>query len=274
MITLVMIIPVIMVLSTSFSPQQEVLKYGMRFFPTTGISLESFEYVLKASDGFIRSYAVTAFVTVVGTLLSMVVTCITAYGLSKNEMPGRKFIFLMFFFTMLFSGGLIPGFIVVNSVGLYNTVWALIVPGLMSIWYMILMVNFYQSIPASLEQSARIDGANDIVILLKIVLPLSLPSIATISLFYAVAYWNQWFASIIYTNKPALKTLQVLIKDMISSVDFAAMFGTAIDPSTSPPPGLMIKCAAVVITILPIMLVYPSLQKYFVKGVMVGAVKG
>lgn len=274
LVSLSMIIPVIMVVSTSFSPQKEVLKYGMRFIPTTGISFESFEYVFGAAEGFMRAYGITLFVTVVGTCLSLIITCMSAYGLSKNAMPGRKFLFFFCFFTMLFNGGLIPGFMVVRNVGLYNTIWALIVPSVMSIWYMILMINFFQSIPASLEESAKIDGANDIVVLVRIMIPLSLPSIATIALFYAVGYWNQWFASVIYTNKPALRTLQVLIKDMISSIDFAAMFGITIDPSVPPPPGLMVKCAAVVVTMFPIMVLYPFLQKYFVKGVMVGAVKG
>ena len=273
-ITLVILIPMMMVFSTSIAPEREVLKYGMRVIPTTGISLDSYEYILGASRGFVRAYGVTIFETVIGTFISVLITSLTAYPMSKMDMPGRKPLFFFFFFTMLFSGGLIPTFMVVKSVGLYNSIWSMIIPGAMSVWYMILLCNFFSSLPASIEESATIDGANDIVILFQIALPLSLPAMATISLFYAVGYWNQWFPPVIYINDSAKWPLQVLLRDMIHSVDFGAMFGVVYDPISPPPPNMTVKCSAIVVAMLPIMMVYPFLQKYFAKGVMVGAVKG
>jgi putative aldouronate transport system permease protein len=195
-----------------------------------------------------------------------------AYPMSKYEMPGRKFFFMYCFFTMLFSGGLIPTFMVVRGVGLYNKVWALIIPSAMNVWYMILLTNFFTSIPMELEESARIDGASNFRILRQIILPLSLPALATIGLFYAVIYWNSWFAAVIYMSDSSKYPMQTLLRQLLYSSFSNTMEVDA--TNIIEPPDTTVRSAAIVVTTFPILLVYPFVQKYFVKGVMIGAVKG
>ena len=272
LVTLSMVLPLLMVLSTSFAPEAEVIKYGLRIVPTTGIALDSYKYIFQASSGFISSFWVSIFITAVGTAIGLVVTCLMAYPMSKYEMPGRKLFFMYCFFTMLFSGGLIPTFMVVRAVGLYNSIWALIIPSAMNVWYMILMTNFFASIPDSLEESATIDGATNLQILIKIMIPLSLPAIATISLFYAVMYWNSWFPAVIYLNDRSKYPMQTLLRELLYS-----SFGNLMEIDATnivEPPGTSVRSAAIVVTTFPIICVYPFVQKYFVKGVMIGAVKG
>jgi len=268
-----MVIPILMVFSTSLAPEVEVLRYGMRILPTTGLSLDSYRYILLGAEGFARALWVSVIVTALGTVLSMTMTCLIAFPMSKFQLPGRKPIFLYCFFTMLFHGGLIPTFFVVKAVGLLDSIWSLIIPSLMSVWYMILLSNFFGSIPASLEESAVIDGANDLWVLTRIVLPLSLPAIATIGLFTAVGFWNSWFPAVIYINDRDKYPMQTILREMLYSLNYSSVLGATIEDAKEPP-SAAVRSAAIVVATLPIVLVYPFLQKHFVKGVMVGAVKG
>jgi putative aldouronate transport system permease protein len=268
-----MVVPILTVVSTSLAPEAEVIRYGMRIVPTTGLSLESYRYILLGASGFARALWVSVTVTSAGTVLSMIVTCLMAYPMSKFHVPGRKAVFLYCFFTMLFHGGLIPTFFVVRGIGLLNSLWALIVPSLMSVWYMILLSNFFASIPASLEESAVNDGANDLWVLARIVLPLSLPAIATIGLFTAVGFWNSWFPAVIYINDRGKYPMQTILREMLYSLSYGTVLSATIE-DTREPPSTAVRSAAIVVATLPIALVYPFIQKHFVKGVMIGAIKG
>jgi len=216
--------------------------------------------------------------TVLGTLINVICTSMLAYPLSKKYLPLRNFWTLFIVFTMFFGGGLIPSYLLVNSLGLINTIWALILPGAISAWNMIIMRNFFQSLPDDLEESAKIDGANDLIILFRIVLPISLPIVATVTLWYAVGHWNAWFDSLLYSQKEDKMVLQLMLYRMIvmGSLQFMEESGTGTvmnDAGFKPTP-FVIQAAAIMVTSLPIICLYPFLQKYFMKGIMVGSLKG
>lgn len=221
-----------------------------------------------------RAYMNTVFVTVVGTTLSLLLTILTAYPLSKSRLRGRSFFTMLFYFTMLFSGGLIPTYLVIRDLGMIDSLWSLILPRLVSVYNMLLMINFFKSIPDGLEESATIDGANDLTILVRIILPLSMPILATLTLFYAVSYWNIWFDAIMYLNSNRHFPLQLVLRDIVQSVDMTYVGGGGGDFTMSDTTIQSVRLATIVVAILPIMMVYPFLQKYFVKGVMIGAIKG
>lgn len=221
-----------------------------------------------------RAYLNTLFITIVGTLLSLLLTILTAYPLSKQRLTGRTFFTMLFYFTMLFSGGMVPTYLVIRDLGLIDSLWALILPKLVSVYNMLLMINFFKSIPQGLEESATIDGANDMKILLRIILPLSMPILATLTLFYAVGYWNSWFDAVLYINRTRNFPLQLVLRDIVQSVDLSYVGGGGADFSMSDTTIQSVRLATIVVAIVPIMAVYPFLQKYFVKGVMIGAIKG
>lgn len=233
-------------------------------------SLQTYRFVL-ANPRIPRAYLNTIFITVVGTGISMVLTTMGSYVLSKKYLPGRKVLTLFVVITMLFSGGLIPFYLTVRAVGLIDTIWALIFPSVISSYNMIIMRNFLMTIPASIEESAQIDGARHFTILTRIYLPLSLPVLATITLFYAVGYWNAVFNAIIFLNKPDYHPLQVILREVLimarSDLLLFEDFRLNIPVET-------VKMALIVITVAPIIMIYPFLQKYFVKGVLMGSIKG
>lgn len=276
LIGLSMLLPFLFVLSSSVTPEKEILSKGMVLLPSTGLSLKSFQFILREGTGIPRAYAVTVFVTAAGTVLSLLATAMLAYGLTKRDLPGRKLMTFAILFTMLFGGGLIPTYMVVKSVGLINSIWALIIPGLISVWNMLVLMSFFESLPDSLEEAAIMDGCHDLSIFARIVLPLSLPALASIGLFYAVAYWNAWFNAVIYINDKSLWPLQLILRQVLTVLDFNVVGGSSYldDVHMVPPPSLSVKSATIAITTLPILFLYPFLQKYFVKGVMIGAVKG
>ena len=207
--------------------------------------------------------------------MNLMVTISLAYGLSKDNLKGKTVITGFVFFTMLFSGGLIPTFILVKGLGLIDSRWAMVLPCLVNTWNLLIMRNFFYAIPKSLEEAAVIDGANDIQILTKVVLPLSKASIATIGLFYAVSHWNAWFDAMLYINKTPLLPMQNILRNIITAASSIGDLGAeAYNSLDVVPPSQSIRAATIVITTLPILVVYPFVQKYFVKGVMVGSVKG
>ena len=223
-----------------------------------------------------QAFGNSIFITVCGTLINLFFTVTMAYALSKTRLRGRNFFLNMVLVSMFFSGGMIPGYIVNASwLHLRDTYWAVLLPGAISAYNMMIVKNFFQGIPQELEESASLDGCTDIGILLKIVLPLSLPVLATFGLFYAVGHWNAYFGAMIYmTNSREKWPLQVLLREIIIMANATAGDMSNLDPDFVQPPEQSIKMAVIVVSTVPIMCVYPFLQKYFVKGVMVGALKG
>ena len=212
--------------------------------------------------------------TVIGTALSVLVTTSAAYALSKRWFPNRNFWTGMIVFTMFFSGGLIPSYLLMRGVGLYNSFWAMILPGLCSAYNLTIMRNFFMSIPGELEESAKIDGANDIQIMFRIIVPISLPIIATIALWNAVGHWNAWFDCMIYITDPKRQVLQLILRRIVieGTGQFMSFTGNIENGTNFTPEA--VKAATTIVATLPILLVYPFVQKYFVKGVMVGSLKG
>ena len=217
------------------------------------------------------AYGNTIFITLVGTVISMLLTCTSAFVLSRKELPGRKLLTLFVVFTMLFNAGLVPFYLLVRNVGLLNTRWSLILPFAVSTYNTIIMRNFFQGVPNALYEAASIDGCSYFKYFLQILLPISLPSIATITLFYAVSYWNAYFYSILFITDRVKYPIQAILRQILMSSEFNTLL---YDDAAQSMPSEMLKCAMIVITALPIICVYPFLQRYFVKGVMVGSLKG
>ena len=231
-------------------------------------TLSNYEYVLSGNSIF-RAYGVTIFRTLVGTVLNMVITVLTAYPLSKKFLPGRSFLMQIFFFTMIFSGGMIPTYLVVKSYHLTNTIWALIIPSLLNVYNMIIMRTFFEGIPEDLEEAARIDGCSEWKALVRIILPISKPVLASVSLFYAVWHWNSFFDVVLYITDRRLWPLQTLLREIVLTMSMAELNASMADVSAPLSPAVI--SATVMVSTIPILLVYPFLQKHFVKGVMIGA---
>ncbi|WP_159883157.1 carbohydrate ABC transporter permease [Paenibacillus puerhi] len=263
------LVPFLIVLGSSLTDETALLQTGYRILPQP-FSLEAYAAIFS-TDVIYNAYSVTLFVTIVGTALSLLITSGVSYAVSVKSVKYRNSILFFIWFTMLFSGGLVPWYILITKyLHLSNSVWVMILPALVNPWFMFLLRNFFMTIPDSLAESAKIDGANDIYILFRIVLPLSLPALATISLFYALDYWNEWFKAILFIDDPAKYPLQSLIIRIISSMNFTNQLYTGAVSI----PSYTIRMATVIMTIGPIVLLYPFIQKYFVQGLTVGAVKG
>lgn len=269
-IALVTVLPFIHVVAGSFTTNAEIAAKKFILIPTVW-SLEAYKFIFS-TDTIFRAMSVSIGVTVIGTIISMFVTSLMAYGLSRRDLDGRNLIMFLVVFTMLFSGGMIPTFLVVKELGLIDSYAALILPSTIGAFNMIILKNFFQNIPEGLEESAKIDGCNDFGILFRIVLPLSMPAIATISLFYAVTYWNTYLSAILYLNDSQMWPIQVLLRQIVvlaSGMDYSSNLDSAV-----PPPDQSVKMAVIVVATLPILLVYPFLQKHFAKGAMLGSIKG
>jgi putative aldouronate transport system permease protein len=236
-----------------------------------GFNLEAYSLILE-NNQFIHSFLVTITRTVLGLAVNLSLQLTIAYALSKSYLPGRKWFMIYIIITMMFNGGIVPSFLIVKATGLMDTIWALVIPTAISTWNVILLRTFFENVPDSLEESAKIDGANDIYIFLKIYLPLSLPSIMTIGLFIAVHHWNSFMDAVIYTSSGDLKVMQLFLRDMVIQNEMAALLGDM--SAMSSVSSLSLRTAAIFLSALPILIVYPFIQRFFVKGVMVGAVKG
>lgn len=277
MITLIVIVPIWSVVMNSFVSQAEITRRGVFILIPEKWDLSAYKIILGTRSNIYNAYLNTLFVVIVGTFLNMVMTTTLAYGLSKKELKGRNFIIGMIFFTMLFNGGMIPNYMLVKQLGLLNSRWSLILPGLIGTWNMFIMRNFFYSIPESLEEAAMLDGANPLQTLVRVVLPISLPVIATISLFYAVGHWNSWFNAMLYINDSTKLPMQNILRNIVVSTSANTLQdvdNTVYESMESIPPSQAIKSATIVVGTLPILFVYPFIQKYFVKGVMVGSIKG
>lgn len=268
------IMPFIYILGASFASEYELATRPMFIIPRD-VTLDAYKYIFS-SNKIITAFGNSVFITAAGTLINLFCTVTMAYAVSKKRLRGRNFFLNMVIFSMFFSGGMIPTYIVVaNWLHLKDTYWSVLLPGAISAYNMMIVKNFFQGIPQELEESASIDGCNDVGVLWKIVLPLSLPVLATFGLFYAVGHWNAYFGAMIYMTGAREKwPLQVLLREIIILANASAGDMANLDPNFVQPPEQSIKMAVIVVSTVPIMCVYPFLQKYFVKGVMVGALKG
>lgn len=266
------IFPLFYVLAYSLTPYEEYLKNPMRLIPSQ-ISFAAYKQLMKfplMKTGFIS----TIFVTAAGTCLNLFLLCISAYPLSKKNLKGRNAIMFFITFTMFFNGGMIPNYILVRNLHLINTYWSLILPGAISAYNLILMRNFVSAIPESLEESAVIDGANPIVVLMRIILPLSKPAIATFTLFHAVGHWNSYFNAILYLNDRDKWPLMLIVREMVIDSGTSMVQQGVMEGAQELAQPFTLKMAIIVMTILPIVCVYPFVQKYFMKGMLLGSVKG
>jgi putative aldouronate transport system permease protein len=265
------ILPFIHVLSVSFSTQTETARYGLHLFPRE-ITTEAYRRIFKSSEIW-RAYIVTILRTGLGTTLSLILTALGGYVLSKKYLPHRVFYTSVIVFTMFFSGGLIPTFLLVRSLGLLDSYLSLLLPNAINAFYLLIMRNYFMTIPVSLEDSARIDGAADWRILFSIYMPVAKPIIATIGLWYAVSNWNAWFDCLIYIRNPNKFVLQIILRRIILEGTRDITDNPILDESRMAHPD-SVRAAAIFVTTIPIILVYPFIQKYFVKGIMIGSLKG
>ncbi|WP_240415399.1 carbohydrate ABC transporter permease [Paenibacillus periandrae] len=264
--------PFIYIIAGSFATQKELLLRGFILFPTE-FTLDAYKYIFSTQT-LVRSLGVTVYITVVGTFINIFFTSLMAYPLARKDMDFQKPIILLVLFTMLFGGGMIPTFLVIKQLGMINSYWSLLLPGAISAFNLIIMRNFFQQLPDGLEESAKIDGCNDVGIFFRIVLPLSLPAIATFSLFYAVGHWNTFFNAVLYINDNTKWPIQVLLRQIVILSSGGVGDSAQMDATYVAPPEQSVKMAVIVVSTLPILLVYPFLQKHFAKGVLLGSVKG
>ncbi len=265
--------PVIYVFVNAISEPEAVKQMRVFLWPV-GFTFKSFKYIVE-HEYLGRSYLNSIFYTAAGTAWQLLWTTVGAYVLSRKNLIGRNVMMFMIWFTMMFSGGLIPTYLVINELHMVGTVWALIIPCAVSQYYLIIMKTSMQSIPQSLEESAKIDGANAAVIMTRIVLPVSIPTIMTIGLFFAVGHWNSYFSAIIYLNDKKLYPLQAILRELlVTFTDHTTDTGTMGADYQKNFATLGFRCATILCSLLPVMAAYPFVQKYFVKGVMIGSIKG
>lgn len=255
----------------------EAINEGFRVIPKE-VTLASYKILLGNSALILNGYKITIFVTVVGTILSIAVNGMMGYVLSRKRLAGRRVLNLYVLLTMLFNGGMVPWYLVCTQyLHLKDTIWALILPSVVSAWYIFLIRNYFTGVPEELWESAKLDGASEIIVFLKIYLPLATPVIATVVLFAALGYWNDWWLGLMLIDNSSKQPLQMLLRTMISNIQFLQTMSqqsSEVQAMLASVPGDGVKMAMVVVTTGPIILLYPFVQKYFMKGIMVGAVKG
>lgn len=278
-VALLCLIPFLMVLIGSFTLEKEIIANGFSFFPKN-FSMEAYKTALKEPMAILRAYGVTASLTVLGTAIGLFIVAMTGYVLQRKDFKWRNKVSFFFYFTTLFSGGLVPWYILmVKYLGLKDSYLALLLPPLLSVFNIIIMKSYMSGIPQALTESAKIDGAGDFTIFMKIILPLAKPALATIGMFIALGYWNDWYNSMLFINNENLYSLQYYLYKIVNNIEAyktilaQAGGGTALG-STINMPSESLKMALTIIVTGPIILVYPFIQKYFVSGVTIGAVKG
>lgn len=266
-----MLYPFLHVLSISMSTPAEASRLGIHLYPKE-VSLDAYRNAFN-SNGIEIGFFNSIYRTVIGSFLAVLIMSFGAYALSKKYLPHRKFYTMLIVFTMFFQGGLLPTYFLIKGLGLYDTRLVLIVPCLINTFQLLLIRNFFMGLPEEIEESAKMDGANDIVILFRLILPLSMPILATVFLMQASAHWNAWFDALIYTTSRKNMVLQIFLRKLVVDGEDSEM-NKLLDMAGSKPTPETVKAAVVMIVTFPILLVYPFLQKYFVKGIMVGSVKG
>ncbi|OXM14905.1 carbohydrate ABC transporter permease [Paenibacillus herberti] len=274
---LICVFPFIFIIIISFTSEQSLAFNGYQLWPDVW-SMEAYRYVLQNGDALLRSYGVTIFVTVIGTVLSLIIVALYAYGISRKNFQYRKFFNFFAFFTMLFNGGLVPTYIVVTQMlGLKDSVWALILPLMVNAFYVLIMRTFFITmVPDAIIESGKIDGATELQIFYKLVLPLALPGLATIALFSTLGYWNDWFNALLYIENPNLVPLQSMLMRIETNMQFLlsqASSNASLAEGLQDMPQDTARMAMVVLATGPIVLAYPFFQRYFVQGLTIGAVK-
>lgn len=277
-LALLCVMPFVLLFSSSLTSQEAIINHGYQFFPTEW-SLEAYRYILNDFESIARAYGITITVTIIGTIASLIMITLVSYPLSRKDLPHRNFFSLYIFFTMLFNGGLVPVYLVYTRLFEFkNTLWSLIVPfALVNAFYVIIVRTYFQTtIPNEVIESGKIDGAGEFKIFYRIVLPLSLPILATIGLFQTIHYWNDWFSGLIFLTDSKLYSIQNMLNRILLDAQFLSTmdFGSAQDDLLAAIPTTTIRLAIAVIGVVPILLIYPFFQGFFVKGLTVGAVKG
>jgi putative aldouronate transport system permease protein len=278
-VTLVMVMPFILLIMASFTKNSDIVLYGYSFFPKH-FSLEAYDYIWDERSQIFRAYIISIIVAVIGTSVGLMMTILYAYALSKPSFPGKKFFTLYILFTMLFNGGLVPTYIMYTRyLGIKNTIWALIIPSLLMNAFNVILVRSYfnNNVPVSLLEAGIIDGASEYKLVMKIVIPLAKPIIATIGLFIGISYWNDWMNGMYYVTNNNLYSIQQLLNNMLRNIQYLstnANSSVKLGNAASLLPQATVRMAIAVVGTLPILIIFPFVQKYFVKGISLGAVKG
>lgn len=272
---IICLIPFVIMISSSFTSEVSISKHGYAIWPRD-FSVAAYQFLFQNSKLLVGSYGVTIALTAVGTSLGLVLISMTGYALQRPDFKYRNKISFYIFFTTLFSGGLVPYYLLINHyLGLADNYLAVLLPSLMSPWLIILMKNFLKSIPHSITESAKIDGAGDFTIFIKIILPMATPALATVGLFLAIGYWNEWYNSMLFlTTNVQYRPLQLFLYNTVNQADFIRNSAASANIPSQDIPLESIKLATAVLATLPVMCFYPFVQKYFIKGITVGAVKG
>ena len=278
LLSIVAIAPFLLLLSSSLTQESTLVKEGYRFFPKD-FSIFSYQYLFQSGGKIIRAYGITIFVTVVGTVGGLLLTVLMAYPLSRRELPFRGFLSFFVFFTMLFSGGTVPTYMMwTQTFHIKNTIWALIIPNLLlNGFYIIMMRSFFTAnIPDALVEAARIDGAGEYLTLFRIVLPLSLPMVLTLTMMMGLGYWNDCVNSLYYVTDESMFSVQAVLNTIITNIQFLSSGQSSLSSSVdmSKLPSVGVRMAIAIVGIIPVLLIYPFFQKYFIRGIVVGGVKG
>ena len=272
--SILVIIPIMIVVMSSFSKESAAVKYGYTLWPKE-FSLDAYQYIMNRADVIGRAYLITILVTIVGTVLSLVITTCCAYGLSYSRLPGRRFLMFLILFTMLFSGGLIPTYYFYTKIyHIKNTYFAYIVPNLLcNAFNIILLRNYFKnSVSPALREAAKIDGAGELKIFIRIIIPLSTPIISTVGLLNAIGYWNDWQNGLYYMDDGKKASIQQVLRNMTNNISYLANTST-VSSSSRQIPGVTVRMAIAVLAIVPLLIAFPFFEKYFVKGISIGAVK-
>ncbi|NOU71980.1 ABC transporter permease subunit [Paenibacillus sp. LMG 31458] len=276
LLSLAFIVPLVLVISISLTDEKSLLEKGYHLFPKV-FSLQAYKIILQAPDALLNAYGITILVTVIGTFIGLLLTSLTAYTISRRDYRYRRVMTMYVFFTSLFSGGLVPFYILVTQyLHLKDSFWALIVPYLLSPFYILVMKGFMDKLPIEIFESAKIDGANEWRIFFTMVLPLSIPALVTIGLFISFQYWNDWWLGLLFIDNPNLVPLQLLLYRIMSTIDFLSNnIGTVnVNINMADFPSLSARMAMAVLAAGPMMIIFPMFQRFFISGLTVGAIKG
>lgn len=272
LVCLSMVFPVFYVISRSFMTDADRSMHPLAIFPHEW-TLEGYKYIFSSNSLIFNSFKITLFRTIAGTLFSLLLESMFAYVISKKKYPLRNIITVIIAITMWFNGGLIPSFLLIRSLGFMNSLLVFIIPSALSVWNVLILRNFFSQIPDSIEESGMIDGANEAVVLFKLILPLSKAALATIALFHVVNHWNEWFTGILYISDQKKQPAMVILRQIINTANISSLdiFG---EGAASRPPSYIIRMAMITVITFPIIVAYPFFQKYFTKGLLIGSIKG
>jgi putative aldouronate transport system permease protein len=277
LLSIISFYPVLYIIGLSLTGEQEwLLRKGFIFWPTSPTLIGYNTLLVRQGSYVLRAFTVSVLRTIIGTMLTLTMTVVTGYVLSRRNIPGKRIMLFGLLFTILFGGGLIPTYLVVRDTGLLNKLWALVIPGLVYNWGVLVFRQFFENIPQEIEESALVDGAGEFALMTKIILPMSTAAMAAIGLFIAVGHWNSWFDAMIYIKNRNLYPIQLLLRNLLlatTQIELVLGVSQVVDAGVRSPT-ISLKMAVAVIGTLPILCVYPFLQKYFIKGVYMGSVKG